>query len=141
VVRYIKQRKADEGEAWSGYRAVFEVNGLYNGPVTVFTRTEHEYKLYMNPDMWKVVTKKIDYVPVDPEEDDEFSREYKEVHNVDVRSGEMRVLDKRTSVEHKVAFALKGKFSGRYTAKLDDLVFNEDEERFEKPEAPTSVAI
>ena len=54
MVRFISAKKATKDDKFNGYRIVFELSGVYNGPYVIFAKTELEYKIYMHRDMWKV---------------------------------------------------------------------------------------
>lgn len=131
MVKFRSQRKAEKSDKFHGFMVVLELNGTYNGIVRVFTKTENEYKIYLHPDNWKIVSKTIEYKS-DDEEMPDITREYKEPLILDRVSGEYKCLDRSTSVENKVLMAIKGKFRDDYDAYYEGAKFDVKECKFIK---------
>ena len=129
----LKENIRVETPKFHGWRAVFEFTGSYNGLVTVFCRTEMEHKMYLNHTMWKVRDVLIVYKALDPSQDKDFERVYKEPLMMEKDSGEWVVKDRKTSVESKVHYAMKAKFQNTHDAYCGDLVLNMSTGRFEDP--------
>ena len=130
MVRFVGQRKANKDEKFRGYRVVFELNGLYNGPYIIFTRTEFEYKIYMAYDMWKISTCEILYKGKD-EDTPDIKRVYKIPMVHDKLTDEYTTLDRNNTIENKVKLAMSSKLGRDYDAYLGDLKFNEVTSKFE----------
>ena len=130
MVKKTAQRRSEPSEKFNGYKTTFELSGTYNGPVTIFCKTENEYKIYLHKDMWKINSREITYKALD-EDNEDFVRSYMEPMTLDKLTGEFRVMDNRASVENKVGYAMKVKFNRDYEAFDGDLRFNEHKHRFE----------
>lgn len=129
MVWYREQIKAEKDAKYSGYRVIFELTGPYNGPVSVFTRSSNEYKMYFDPEAWNIRKETIVYKPIDEEDDSEpITRVYLEPQVMDFVTNDWRAADKNCSIENKVRMALKGKLK-MYDAYIGDVkMFNEDVE-------------
>jgi hypothetical protein len=130
-VRLVDNVRAKPTDKYNGYRAVFELAGKFNGICAVFCKTESQYKMYVNPDMWRIDTVTIKYIPVDEKNADtkEFERDYLVPMTIDLRDNEFRCVDKRNSIENKVAMAMK-RFSEDYDAVLDGNKFSTEDSKF-----------
>jgi len=130
MVRFSGQKKAiPVVDKWHGYRAIFELNGIYNGVYSIFTKTEFEYKIYLNRDSWRVIEKEIEYRALHKDADG-FKRIYKEVMTVDLNTGEFRCADSRVTIESKVKLAMSSKLGRDYDAFLDGKMFDESTGKF-----------
>lgn len=129
LVRFAGQRKAGKDDKFHGYRVIFELNGIHNGVYTVFTRTEFEYKIYLDRSMWKVEVHKILYKAINKDGQD-MDRNYKIPMVMDLNSGEFRCTDNRNTLENKVGLAMKSKLSADYDAYYGDLKYDEAEHKF-----------
>lgn len=124
-------RKAEKDEKFNGYKTTLILNGPYNGEVSLFTRTEDEYKIFIDPSIWSSRSRQIVYKA---DQENDIIRTYKEptVFNKDTALYE--VIDKRASVENRVAFALKNKLRDYEAFEQVDnevLVFNKKNSKFE----------
>jgi len=132
MVRMADQRKATKEDKFHGYKVMFELNGIYNGVYVIFTRTEMEYKIYLNRDMWKVESHEVEYRAIDPE-GESFKRSYKVPMTDDPITGEFRCCDRRNTLENKVGLAMKSKLAADYDAYLGYAKFDEESSKFVYP--------
>ena len=126
MVKYKGQTKAGKDSKYRGYRVQFELTGLYNGPLSVFTRSSDEYKMYFDPKAWNVERLEVEYRPLDEADGEPFTRSYAEPQVIDLETGEWRPADKNCSIMAKVQFALKNKFR-LYDAYVDGKKLFDDE--------------
>lgn len=127
MCRFKEQFKAEKTSKYSGYRAVFELTGAYNGPVSIFTRSSDEYKMYLDPKAWNIRKETVVYKHIDGDSED-VTRVYLEPQRIDFVTNEWIAADRNSSIESKVKMALKGKFK-LYEAYINDVkLFEEDAE-------------
>lgn len=127
VVMFKSKRKAEKDEKFTGYKVILELNGPYNGEIALFVRTESEYKIFLNPEIWSSRTRTITY----KSDDNTITRDYKEPTIANKETGIAEVPDRRASVENRVAFALKNKLRD-YEAYEGELLFNKQNNKFEE---------
>jgi hypothetical protein len=127
MVKFRGQTKAQKGDRYRGYRVTLDLTGVYNGPVSIFTRSEQEYKMYFDFEAWNIERVTVTYKPIDPADGDAFDRVYLEPQVIDVNTGDWKPADRSCSVKAKVDMALKNKLK-HYDAYVGDVkMFNEED--------------
>ena len=126
MVKFNEQFKAVKGSKYRGYRASFDLTGKYNGPLSLFTRSEQQYKMYFDPEAWNIAKKEITYKPIEGEDGEEFKRTYIEPQVMDFETNEWRYADKNSSIMAKVKFALDNKLKSFEAYDGDVKLFDEE---------------